>query len=61
MQDAVTRILATIISAMGQQAGGYVAVPAMMQRQGMNVMPLQSETPTEQKEEVKEVIIKHQL
>ena len=34
MQDAVTRILATIISAMGQQAGGYVAVPAMMQ--GMN-------------------------
>lgn len=31
IQDAVTRILATIISAMGQQAGGYVAVPAMMQ------------------------------
>lgn len=58
MQDAVTRILATIISAMGQQAGGYVAVPAMMQRQGMNVMPLQSETPTEQKEEVKEAVEK---
>ena len=36
MQDAVTRILATIISAMGQPAGGYAAVPAMMQRQGMN-------------------------
>ena len=52
MQDAVTRILATIISAMGQQMGGYVAAPAMMQMQGMNVMPLQSETSTEPKEEV---------
>ena len=58
MQDAVTRILATIISAMGQQAGGYAAVPAMMQMQGMNVMPLQSETSTEPKEEVKEAVEK---
>lgn len=59
MQDAVTRILATIISAMGQQTGGYVAVPApaMMQMQGMNVMPMQSETPIEpQKEAVKEAV-----
>ena len=30
----------------------------MMQRQGMNVMPLQSEIPTEQKEEVKEAVEK---
>ena len=44
MQDAVTRILATIISAMGQQTGGYVAVPAMMQMQGMNVVSMQHET-----------------
>ena len=58
MQDAVTRILATIISAMGQQTGGYVAAPAMMQMQGMNVMPLQSETSTEPKEEVKEAVEK---
>ena len=42
MQDAVTRILATIISATGQQTGGYVAAPAMMQMQGMNVMPVPS-------------------
>lgn len=41
MQDAVTRILATIISGMGQQAGGYVAVPAMMQMAGMNGVPAQ--------------------
>lgn len=58
MQDAATRILATIIGAMGQQAGGYVAVPAMMQMQGTNVMPLQSETSTEPKEEVKEAVEK---
>ena len=56
MQDAVTRILATIISAMGQQAGGYVAVPAMMQMQGMNMMPVQSKTPAEPTELVKEVV-----
>lgn len=58
MQDAVIRILATIISTMGQQTGSYVAVSAMMQMQGMNVMPLQSETPTEPKEEVKEAVEK---
>lgn len=56
MQDAVTRILATIISAMGQQTGGYVAVPAMMQMQGMNMMPVQSKTPAESTELVKEVV-----
>ncbi len=41
MQDAVTRILVTIISGMGQQAGGYVPVPAMMQMPGMNGVPAQ--------------------
>lgn len=56
MQDAVTRILATIISAMGQQTGGYVAVPAMMQMQGINMMSLQSETPSEPTEPVKEAV-----
>jgi PAB1-binding protein PBP1 len=56
IQDAVTRILATIISAMGQQAGGYVAVPAMMQMQGMNVMPAPSVTPAEPTEPVKEMV-----
>ncbi len=55
-QDAVTRILATIISAMGQQAGGYVAVPAMMQMQGMNVAPIPSETLAEPTEPVKELL-----
>lgn len=53
MQDAVTRILATIISAMGQQASGYVAAPTMMQMSGMNVAPIQAETPSEPDEEVK--------
>ncbi len=56
MQDAVTRILATIISAMGQQAGGYVAVPAMMQMQGMNVASVPSATSTEPTEPVNEVV-----
>lgn len=56
MQDAVTRILATIISAMGQQAGGYVAVPAMMQMQGMNVALIQPETHPEPTEPVKEMV-----
>ena len=56
MQDAVTRILATIISAMGQQAGGYVAVPAMMQMQGMNAMPVPSVTPVEPTEPLKEMV-----
>ena len=56
MQDAVTRILATIISAMGQQAGGYAAVPAMMQMQGINVMPVPSATSTEPTEPVKEMV-----
>lgn len=55
MQDAVTRILATIISAMGQQTGGYVAVPAMMQMQGMKVASIQPETPSEPTETMKEV------
>lgn len=56
MQDAVTRILATIISAMGQQAGGYVAVPAMMQMQGMNVASIQPEIHPEPTELVKEMV-----
>ncbi len=56
MQDAVTRILATIIGAMGQQTGGYVAVPAMMQMQGMNVAPIPSATPAEPTEPVKEMM-----
>ncbi|MBQ8878137.1 MAG: hypothetical protein IJ029_05365 [Lachnospiraceae bacterium] len=55
MQDAVTRILATIISAMGQHTGGYVAVPAMMQMQGMNVMPVPPVTPEDPTETVKEM------
>lgn len=56
MQDAVTRILANIIGAMGQQTGGYVAVPAMMQMQGMNVMPIPSVTPAEPTEPVKDMV-----
>jgi len=56
MKDAVTRILATIIGAMGQQAGGCVAVPAMMQMQGMNVMPVPPVTPAEPTEPVKEMV-----
>lgn len=56
MQNAVTRILATIISAMGQQVGGYVAVPAMMQMQGMNVASMQPETSPEPTEPVKEAV-----
>ena len=58
MQDAVTRILATIISTMGQQAGGYVAVPAMMQMSGMNVAPIQPVTSPESSEPVKEAVEK---
>ena len=54
IQDAVTRILATIISAMGQQAGGYAAVPAMMQE--MNVAPISSATSAEPTESVKEMV-----
>lgn len=56
MQDAITRILATIISAMGQQAGGYVAVPAMMQMQGMNVSPVPSVAPADPTESRKETV-----
>ena len=56
MQDAVTRILATIISAMGQPAGGYAAVPAMMQMQGMNVASIQPKTQPEPIEPVKETV-----
>ena len=56
MQDAVTRILTTIISTMGQQAGGYVAVPAMMEMQGMKMMPLQSEISPEPTEPVKDAV-----
>ena len=39
---------------MGQQMGGYVAAPAMMQ--GMNVMPAPSVTPAEPTEPVKETV-----
>lgn len=56
MQDAVTRILATIISAMGQPAGGYAAVPAMMQMQGMKVASIQPETQPELTEPMKETM-----
>lgn len=56
MQDAVTRILATIIGAMGQQTGGYVAVPAMMQMQGMNVASIQPKTHPEPTESMKEMV-----
>ena len=56
MQDAITMILATIISAMGQQAGGYVAVPAMMQMQGMNVSPVPSVAPADPTESRKETV-----
>lgn len=54
MQDAITRILATIISAMGQQTGGCVTVPAMMQMQGMNGALIQPETHPEPTEPMKE-------
>lgn len=54
MQDAVTRILATIISAMGQQAGGYVAAPTMMQ--GINVAPIPPVTSAEPTETVEETV-----
>ena len=56
MQDAVTRILATIISAMGQPAGGYAAVPAMMQMQGRKVASIQPETQPELTEPMKETM-----
>ncbi len=56
MQDAVTRILATIISAMGQQTGGYVAVPSIMQMQGMNAASIQPETQSEPTEPMKEMV-----
>lgn len=56
MQDAVTRILATIISAMGQQTGNHVTAPAMMQMQGMNVASIQPETHPEPTEPVQEVV-----
>lgn len=56
MQDAVTRILATIISAMGQPAGGYAAVPAMMQMQGMKVASIQPDTQPELTEPMKETM-----
>ena len=56
MQDAVTRILATIISAMGQPAGGYAAVPAMMQMQEMNVASIQPDTQPELTEPMKETM-----
>lgn len=58
MQDATIRILATIIGAMGQQAGGYVTVPAMMQMSGMNVASIQPVTPSEPTEPVKEAVEK---
>lgn len=59
MQDAVTRILATIISAMGLQAGGYVVVPAMMQ--GINVASIQPETQSESAEPMKEKLQENNL
>lgn len=59
MQDAVTRILATIISAMGLQAGGYVVAPAMMQ--GINVASIQPETQSESAEPMKEKLQENNL
>lgn len=56
MQDAVTRILAGIIGAMGQQAVAGTAVPAMMQMLGRNTMSPQSVmTPEEEETGKKEV------
>lgn len=48
MQDAVTRILAGIIGAMGQQAVAGADVPAMMQIPGMNKVSTQSVMTPEQ-------------
>lgn len=59
MQDAVTRILATIISAMGLQVGGYVVAPAMMQ--GINVASIQPETQSESAEPMKEKLQENNL
>lgn len=61
MQDAVTRILATIISTMGQQTGGYVAAPSMMQMQGMNMVPAQSVAMAESVKEAKEELLENNL
>lgn len=55
MQDAVTRILAAIISAMGQQ-GSLATAPAMMQMSGMNMMPTQPVIPPKPAETVKEMM-----
>lgn len=55
MQDAVTRILAGIIGAMGQQAVAGAAVPAMMQIPGMNKVSPQSVTPEQAETEKTEV------
>lgn len=56
MQDAVTRILAGIIGAMGQQA--VAGVPAMMQ---MNMMSAPPMTPTEPEKEMVEELQKNNL
>ena len=61
MQDAVTRILATIISTMGQQTGGYVAAPNMMQMQGMNMVPAQVVAMAESVKEAKEELPENNL
>lgn len=61
MQDAVTRILATIISAMGQQTGGYMPVLSMMQLSGMNVALMQPGIPTVPVKEAVEEVSKNNL
>lgn len=58
MQDAVTRILAGIIGAMGQQAVAGAAVPAMMQVPGINTMFPQSMMTPEQAETGKKEVEK---
>lgn len=58
MQDAVTRILAGIIGAMGQQAVAGAVVPAMMQMPGTNTMSQQSVMTPEQAETGKKEVEK---
>lgn len=56
----LTGYTATIISAMGQQAGGYVAISTLMQMMGMNVASMRTGASPEPKEEVKEEVENYQ-